>query len=543
MTRAEALERGREASRGQAWGAAYEQLSAADREGPLEPADLEALAAAAHLVGKHADCAELLTRAHQGFLSAGEAAAAARCACWLAFGAFTAGEPAQGMGWLARAGRLLEERVQDACVEQGYVRLLEAMVAFERGDAAGAEVGFGEAIVVGRQFGDPTLVAAARHGQGRSLVRQGDRGRGAALLDESMAAVQAGEVAPRVVGGIYCSVLEACGEMLDLRRAQEWTDALERWCAAQPDVVPYRGHCRVYRAELLHLHGAWDEALVEAQEACSLLARPRPGPPLGAALHLLGDLHRLRGTAPKAEEAYRRAGQLDPTPRPGLALLRLAQGQVETARALMREVASAAQGGARPAALDAFVEVAIAARDLAGARTAADELSALARRMGVPLVRALAARGQGAVLLAAGDARGARGPLREALAAWQELGAPYESARVQVLCALACRAEGNREAAEVARAAARSTFERLGARPALAQLDRLFRGGARPGGLTEREVQVLALVASGRTNRAIAAELGLSEKTVARHLSNIFAKLELPSRTAATAYAFQHALV
>jgi len=443
MTRAEALDRGRQALQRQAWRAAYQHLRDADREGPLDAPDLEALATAAHLIGRHAECAELLTRAHQGFLTAGEATAAARCACWL----------------------------------------------------------------------------------------------------ESMAAVQAGEVAPRVVGGIYCSVLEACGEMLDLRRAQEWTDALERWCAAQPDVVPYRGHCRVHRAELLHLHGAWDAALVEAQEACSLLGRPRPGPPLGMALHFLGDLHRLRGTYPKAEEAYRRAGQLDPTPRPGLALLRLAQGQVEAARALVRDVAGAAEGGARPAALDACVEIALAARDLAQARAAADELAALARRMGVPLVRALAARAAGAVLLAGGDAPGARGPLREARAAWQALEAPYETARVQVLCALACRAEGNREAAEVARAAARSTFERLGARPAVAHVDALFRSGARPGGLTAREVQVLALVASGRTNRAIGAALGLSEKTVARHLSNIFAKLDLPSRAAATAYAFQHDVV
>ena len=468
---------------------------------------------------------------------------AARCACWLASGAFTAGEPAQGMRWLARAGRLLEERVQEGCVEQGYLRLLEAMVAFERGDAAAAEVGFGAAIAAGRRFGDATLVAAARHGQGRSLVRQGELARGAALLDESMAAVQAGEVEARVVGGIYCSVLDACGEMLDLRRAQEWTDALERWCAAQPDLAPYRGHCRMHRAELLHLHGAWDAALVEAQQACSLLGRPHAGPPLGMALHFLGDLHRLRGTYPKAEEAYRRAGQLDSTPRPGLALLRLAQGRVEAARALVRDVASAAEGGARPPALDACVEIALAARDLAGGRAAADELGALGRRMGVPLVRAMAARGAGAVLLAGGDSAGARGPLREALAAWQELEVPYEVARVQVLCALACRAEGNREVAEVARAAARSTFERLGARPAVAQVDALFQRAARPGGLTDREVQVLALVASGRTNRAIAAALGLSEKTVARHLSNILAKLDLPSRAVATAYAFQQDLV
>jgi DNA-binding NarL/FixJ family response regulator len=543
MTRAEALDRGRSALRRQAWGAAWQDLSAADREAPLDAAELEALAGVAHLVGRHVECAELLTRAHQGFLSAGDVRAAARCAFWLSFGAFTGGEPAQGMGWMGRARRLLEDRPCNDCVEQGYLAFLGAMLALQRGDAVVAEAGFLEAIATGRRFGDATLVATARHGQGRSRIRQGDVAGGAALLDEAMAAVQAGEVVPRLVGGIYCSVLEACGEMLDLRRAQEWTDALGRWCAAQPDVVPYRGHCRTSRAELLQLHGAWDEALVEAQDACSLLARPRPGPALGAALHLLGDLHRLRGAYAKAEEAYRRAGQLEPAPRPGLALLRLAQGQVEAARALIRDAAGAARGGARPATLDAAVEIALAARDHGEARAAADELAALARRLEVPLVRALAARAAGAVLLAAGDAAGARAPLREALAAWQELGAPYEAARVQVLCALACRLQGNREAAEVTRAAARSTFERLGARPAVAQVDALFRASARPGGLTAREVQVLALVASGRTNKAIAAALGLSVKTVARHLSNIFAKLELPSRAAATAYAFQHDLV
>jgi DNA-binding CsgD family transcriptional regulator len=543
MTRLEAVRMGREALGRRAWGSAFQHLSAADGQAPLEPADLEALAECAHLVGRFAECAELLTRAHHDYLAAGEAVGAARCAFWLGFGAITAGEAAQAGGWLARARRLLDEGPHD-CVERGWLLVPAAILAFRGGDLAGSHATFRQVAAAGARFRDADLSALGLLGQGRALLRGGALAEGLGLLDEAMVAVQADEVSPRTVGGIYCTALEACREILDLRRAQDWTAAADRWCRSQPDLVPYRGACLVQRAELLALHGAWPEALAEAGAALESLSRPRPGAEAAAALHLVGDLRRLRGEHRQAEEAYRQAGQWERAPHPGLALLRLAQGKVEGARAAIRHaVAAAPAGGERAAVLEAALEVALAVKDAPEARAAAGELGALATRLGAPLLRAAAARAAGAVRLAEGDAAGALGPLREGLAAWRELDAPYQAARTQVLLALACRADGGCEAAEQELAGARRTFERLGAAPDVGRVDALVRQDAGRGPLTARELEVLALVASGRTNRAVARELGLSEKTVARHLSNIFAKLDLSSRAAATAWAYQHDVV
>lgn len=543
MTRAQAIEGGRDALRQSAWGKAFDQLWAADREAPLEPADLERLAEAGHLLGKHADCTELLSRAHRGFLTAGDAVSAARCAFWLAFGALNGGEPAQAGGWLSRARRLLDEGRHD-CAVRGYLLALGAIRSFQEGATAAAHAAFVEVAGMGKRFGDPDLVALGLCGQGRSLLRRGDLPGGLTLLDEAMVGVQSGEVSPRVVGGVYCTMLEACSEVFDLRRAQEWTDALARWCASQPDVVPFRGPCLAYRVQFLELHGAWGEAAAEVERARGWLAAPRLAPALAAVLHVLGDIQRQRGELAGAEETYRQAAAGARTPYPGLALLRLAQGQLEAARAAIRQVTEVVRDDAeRAPALDAQVEIALAANDLVAAHQAADELAAIAARVAAPFLGATSRRASGAVLLAEGDARAATGALREALGVWRELEAPYHAARTQVLLALACRADRDCDAAELELDGARRTFERLGAARDVARIDALLRAGERDGKLTRREVQVLVLVASGRTNRAIAHELGLSEKTVARHLSNIFAKLDVASRSAATAYAYQHELV
>jgi len=349
-----------------------------------------------------------------------------------------------------------------------------------------------------------------------------------------------------VAGGVYCSVIEACSEIFDMRRAHEWTSALERWCNSQPEAVPYRGHCLVRRAEILQLQGAWADAMEQAKQACTRLSQPTPKPGAGAAYYRVGELHRLRGEFAEAEDWYRQANQREQMPQPGLAQLRLAQGQLDAAETAIRHVADEVkEEGSRSRVLDAYVEIALAVNNIPAARQAADELSQIAARFNSQLLNAVSARANGAVLLAEKDARGALPTLRQALAVWRELEAPYQAAQVQVLIAIACREQGNEASAEMELHAARNVFEQLGAAPDLVRIDALLNnaGPKVEGPLTGRELEVLRQVASGLTNRDIAVKLNISEKTVARHVSNIFIKLDLSSRAAATAYAYRHRLV
>jgi DNA-binding NarL/FixJ family response regulator len=542
-TRAQALEQGRESFRTQAWAPAFSQLSAANSEAPLEADDLVLLAQAALLIGRDADGSDLLARAHQAFMDRGNTQLAARCAFWIGFTLLLSGESSKAGGWLSRASRLLEG--EPDCVEKGYLLLPTGYRAVHSGDTATAQVAFVQATAVGERFGDKDLETLGLQGQGRTLIRQGEITQGVGLLDEAMVAVTAGEVSPLNAGGIYCSVLEACGEIFDLKRAQEWTTELEKWCASQPDLVPYRGHCLVHRAELLQLRGEWQAALEWAERAKEWFSRSAPKPAVGEAFYQVGDVQRLRGNFVESEEAYRQASQWYQTAGPGLAQLRLAQGRVEAANTAIRRMAEEVrQPGPRARVLDAYVEIVLAAGDLAAARAAANELASIAARHDIPFLRALCYRSFGAVLVAEGNAREALEELRKSVTVWCELQAPYEASRVRFLMALAYRKLGDEENALLELNEVRQAFKRLGATAEVSRVDLLLKDTAKgTGPLTQREVQVLRLVASGMTNREIANKLFISEKTVARHLSNIFTKLDLSSRTAAAAYAYDHKLV
>jgi ATP/maltotriose-dependent transcriptional regulator MalT len=538
------LERGRDAFDRKAWAEAHRQLTALDRKGGLGPEDLERVAIASELLGRGTEWIDPLTRAHQGWLAAGNTQRAARAAFWLGFALMNRGERAQASGWLARAERLLDEARLDS-VERGYLLLPVARRHMLEGNAASVYETFAAAAAIGVRFADRDLIAMSRHGMGRAELMRGDVERGTALLDEAMADVVAGDVSPILAGLIYCSVLEACHQVFDLARSREWTAALTAWCASQPEMVSFQGHCQIRRAELLQLQGDWSAALEEAKR---IQAREEVGPwsPMGEALYRVAELHRLAGSLEEAEVEYTRANARGRQPNPGLALLRLAQGRAEAAAAAIRRGALEARDLREQAQmLFAGVEILLAARDRAGARDAADRLAELAARIAAPapMLRALAAQAMGAVLLAEGDPSAALAELRHAQSLWNELEAPYEGARTAVLLAHACRALGDVDGAALELGTARRSFEQLGAAADLARIGRLeAEPPGRDDGLTAREVEVLRALASGKTNRAIGSQLAISEKTVARHVANIFTKLGLSSRAAATAYAYEAGL-
>jgi DNA-binding NarL/FixJ family response regulator len=522
------------------WADEFDRLFTVHREGRLDVTDLERLAVCAYMVGRDDVCEEAWITAHRAWLRGGEPERAARCAFWQALGLFFRGDLAPAMGWVARGGRLLEEGRRD-CVEQAWLRMLTALPRLFAGDADAypSLVAAGE---IAERFADADATMLARLGRGNALILQGRVAEGIGMLDEAMVSVTADEVTPMLAGIAYCQVIALCHAVFDIRRAREWTEALTRWCDAQPDIVPFRGNCLIHRCEIFQLHGAWTEALESARRACEWLGGPPAWDTLGSAHYQLGEIQRLRGELEEAEASYRRASQAGRDPEPGMSLLRLAQGRIDLALPAIRRALDEAQDPiARSRLLTAGVEVLLEAEDVAGARAAADELAGIAAQLDAVYLNALAAGASGAVLLAEADPRAALIPLRRALRAWRDLDAPHQAARVRLLIAVACRELGDDASTELEFEAARSALDELGARPDLERLARLA-GSSRPGGLSPRESEVLAHVAAGKTNRAIATELFISEKTVARHVSNIFSKLGLSSRAEATAYAYKHGL-
>jgi DNA-binding CsgD family transcriptional regulator len=539
------LGRGRESYARRAWMDAYRSLSRADQASPLGAEDLELLATSAFMLGRDDDCLSSLERAHHAYLDAGEAMRAVRCAFWLVINLALGGEMSRATGWLGRAQRLVERDGGD-CVERGYL-LVPIMLRHEAaGDWEAAYAAAADAAEIGERFGDADLLALAIHEQGCALIQQERVEEGLGLLDEAMVAVIAGELSPIVTGIVYCSVIMGCQEVYALRRAQEWTVALTRWCEEQPAMVAFSGRCLVHRAEIMELHGAWREALEEARRAHQRCVQGKNQSAAAQAFYRQAEVHRLQGRFSAAEEAYRDASRCGCEPQPGLALLRLAQGNDDAAAAAIRRaVGETTEPLKRARLLPAYVEIMLAVGDVQEAHNACRELEEISARYESGMLGAMSAHAEGAVDLAQGDTRAALLALRHAWQMWQELEVPYEAARVRVLLGLACRTLGDDDTAALELEAARDVFARLGAAPDLARADSLTRRAASVDarGLTPRELQVLRLLAAGRTNKAIAAELVLSERTVDRHVSNIFTKLGVSSRTAATAYAYKQQLV
>jgi DNA-binding CsgD family transcriptional regulator len=540
------LARGRDSYAHQAWLEAYEALAAVDRAASLAPWDVEILATSAYMLGHEHEYRELLERAYRGHHEAAERLAAVRCAFWIAATLALRGERGQAGGWLGRAERLLDREATD-CVERGYLLVLRGIEHELDEDLEPLAATAAEVAAIGERFGDPDLYAMGSFMQGNALIGLGRLAEGLALLDLAMVTVLAGEVSPIGSGLVYCAVILGCEEAHDLRRAREWTAAMTRWCAGQPDLVAFTGRCMVHRAQILRLDGSWEAAVEEARRAAERCLKGENRLAAGEAHYQRGEVHRLRGELAAAEQAFRDASGQGWDPQPGLALLRLAQGNTGAAEAAIRRVMSEGGGPARRAKLlPAYVEIMVAVDDLEAAEQGCAELDSIARTEEEPgLICAIGVQARGLVELAGGHSQGALASLRRADELWRRFAAPYESARTRELIGLACRSLGDEDGARLELEAARAAYARLGAATDLARIEgpsKLDRG-VDSHELTQRELEVLRLLSAGSTNKQIAASLVVSVRTVDRHVSNIYAKLGVSSRAAATSYAHEHGLV
>ncbi|MGY1617280.1 LuxR C-terminal-related transcriptional regulator [Geodermatophilus sp. SYSU D00691] len=524
------------------WERTYRELAAGATARDGSAGDLDRLATAAYLTGRAGEAFALWERAHRACLAAGDAVGAARSGIRLAECLGFQGDLTRAGGWVDRVRHLLDEARAD-CVERGYTEHATALCRIVgSGDVAGAHEGFLRAMRTAARFADRELATLARIGVGRCLIYLGEVAEGLRHLDEAMVAVEAREIPAVAVGDSYCTVIDACQELFDVPRVDAWTASFTRWFRSQPGLATYGAHLALHRAELLLLRGAWSAALDEAGRAVRGLSEPENQLVLGGAYYVRAELRRLRGEFRAADDDYRAAHEHGCEPHPGLALLRLAEGRGDAAEAAVRRLAAEAEGPvARGRVLGPYAEIVLARGDGAAAAAAADQLAAVARHLGSGYLDALASSARGAAHVAAGEARAALPLLRRAGQLWAELRVPYEGARTRVLLARACAELGDRETADLELDAAAVTFRELGARPEETRLDRARPPAAGP--LTAREVEVLVRLARGHTNRAIARDLVISERTVATHVGHIFTKLDLPSRAAATAYAYERGLV
>lgn len=536
---------GRQAFQSKRWAEAVRLLSAAERRSPLAPEDYEALTVARFLIGPDQSGAVTMGEASAVLLERGDAARAARAAFWAAATLRRLGEFAAGAGWQARAERILDEAGLDDSVERGYLPIGAVFAALRAGDLDAASRLIDTVTAIARRFDDNELLALIRQAEGRALLLGGELHRGMAILDEVMLSATTADMSPLVVGMLFCILIRTAHDMHDLGRAREWTAAIEQWCLDQPDLDMYRGECMVYRAHVLQVSGDWPRATEQVTLACLAFMRPPSHPATGFAFYEQGELHRLCGRYADAAESFSNAASHGHPAQPGLALLRLAQGRTDAAIAsILRVLKERLDPLGRAAILPAAVEILLAGRDLAGAERSHEELRELAQQLDSDFLRGWVGQLRGAVLLAAGRPDEALPELRRATTLWHQLHAAHHAARTRLLIGLACRELGDEDAALLEIEGAQRTFRRLGAEPDVRHAAGLL---ATPGhdhafGLTDREVELLGLLATGKTNREIATDLFISEKTVARHVSNIFNKLGVSSRAAATAYALKHGL-
>ncbi|HWZ60743.1 MAG TPA: protein kinase, partial [Gemmatimonadaceae bacterium] len=459
----DALETGRQAFERWEWNEAYTALTAADVGADLASPDLERLAEAAWWVGRGDECIRARERAYARYLQSGDLGRAAAVAVAVAEDHFHKLARSVGHGWLQRADRHL--RGLPESIAQGWLTRMHAMLAFEEDRDLDRAVALSEeAFEIARRLGDRDLQTVALQDRGRILVSQGRVTDGMALIDEAMAAATSGQLGPRSTGRTYCNMMSTCTKLADYRRAGEWNEEARRWCTRQHADSGFPGICRVHRAELLRLRGAWPEAEAEARRASTEL-EDFLSDVAAEAYYELGEIRLRMGDLEAADDLFRHAHALGRDPVPGLALLRLAQGRSDSARALLDRALSNPLMSSldRMRLLPAQAEVALATGALETARATADELSAIADVYASPALAASAAFAHGLLALGQSDPTRAAISLCRAWKLWKESDLPYEVARARMFLGQAYRASGNSDDADLELRAAATSFERLGA--------------------------------------------------------------------------------
>ena len=523
-----------------AWTEVYERLATAHPDG-LGGGDLDALADAAFWLGRPRESSASRQKAYSYYRDAGDDARAAMAAWNLFHLHFDLDEKSVAGGWLGRAQR--HAQLVPGQVEPGYVALAEADWAIYHSRLDEAVDHTQRAVDAGRQFIDRDLEAMGLAFQGRMLIAREDVTEGMRRLDDAMVATFSDALGPYAAGWVHCVLLSVCEQIGDVRRAAEWNDLAAQWCDEHAHSSWFPGVCRVHKCGVQSLRGEWDVAEREALRAAAEL-EPFAAYMVADGLYLAGEIRLRRGDYAGAEEAFRRTHELGRNPQPGLSMIRLAQGDAAgAATSLSSALTSGATGPLhRARLLAAHVEAELRRGNVDAARRSADELDDIATANRAPLLRAMAAEARAAIVMDS-DAGAALRLLGEACTIYQELSCPYEVAQTRVRLGLAARALGDEETARLEFDAAQASFERLGAAPDNQRVQTLLRHDLpQPFGLTAREVEVLGLVARGQSNREIATDLFISEHTVARHLSNIFRKIDVSSRSAAGSFAYEHKL-
>lgn len=530
----DAVDRARDAFAAGHWREARALLER-DR-GDLTAADLELLARSAWWLGDTVASREVGEDAYRAHLAAGDLPAAARAALELALSWALEGDVVTGQAWVNRARRTLRE-VEEGPLH-GYLVYLEAAFALElSGDPSRTGEAAARVDELARRFDERALAGLALVLSGLRALWDGEVAAAFGDLDEAMLTVIDGSLGPLWAGDVHCTVIHHCHELGDLARMRAWTEAMNRWSAPLSGTFLYAGVTRVHQLQLLATEGSWD--LVEreiAQLSRSLVGGH--GWVAAEGYRELGDIRRLRGDAPGARAAYGRCADLAVDAQPGPALLAEAEGRRGEALAQLRAALGESSRAGRARLLLPLVEVALRAGDLDLAESAAAELRGTAARYGTPGLRAWADHASAAVDLHRQSWERALAGLESAADVYREHRARHATARVHELMGRAHEALGHAAVAAAERATATAIYDRLGAAPDVARLA----PPRPPGGLTEREVEVLRCVARGASNRDVARELVISEKTVSRHLANVYAKAGVSSRTAAAAWAREHGI-